>query len=499
MKYDYVIVGAGLCGLTQACVYALEGAKVCIVEKQRIPGGYIQTFSRKKYRFDTGFHYVGSTAPYKPMRQFLEYLGIFSQLKIHYYDDEAFFEIATSQQKFVVPSKLQLFYEKLCHTFPEDEQALHQFFDLIKSITSSFRWYDLDINKTYERFQQLPNYSLSQWMDKNFQSAWLKEILGAFSYNIALNPQEIPIVAYAICLDSIFDHPIWLYDGGDGLITPLMEKLQELDVDIYFSTKVEKLLCNKKRVYRVITNDKEIDTDFVISTIHPKLIMPMLDDSALRPLFKNNILEMKDSRGSFGVNIILKEELNIAPLNYIYVTPNRPYSGIYINSPSLLNEQIQPEIPYRARLNVCTFVDSQEFMKFKGTKFGKRPQEYKDLKQKYADYIIEDLQQYIPDLQEKIQDIYTSSPLTNEYYTGSVNGSAFGISHDISQQTIHRPPQRSRVKNLFFSGQSINMPGICGVVVNAFATAGLIIGEDYLFHKVLQNRSVERKELILRR
>ncbi|WP_372368030.1 phytoene desaturase family protein [Candidatus Uabimicrobium sp. HlEnr_7] len=487
MKYDYLIIGAGLSGLTQACIYALEGAKVCVIEKQRIPGGYIQTFSRKKYRFDTGFHYVGSTDPHKPMRRFLEYLNIFTNLKIHYYDDEACFEIATPRQKFVVPSKLDLFKEKLTSTFPEDAQAIQELFELVKTITSSFRWYHLDINKTYERFKSLPTYSLSQWMNERFTSQWLKEILGAFSYNIALNADEIPIVAYAICLDSVFDRTVWLYDGGDGLVAPLMEKVKALNVDLYFSTQVEKMLCEKKRVHSVVTScGKVLNSDFVISTIHPKLIVPMLDDSALRPIFKNNILEMKDSRGSFGLNIILKEELNIDALNYIYITKNRPYAGIYINSPSLLNDKIAAEVPYRPRLNVCTFVESEEFMAFKGSKFGKRPQQYKDLKQKYTDFILEDLQKYIPDLQDKISDVYSSSPLTNEHYTGSINGSAFGISHDISQQTIHRPPQRSRVKNLFFSGQSMNMPGICGVVVNAFTTAGLILGEDYLFHKILR-------------
>ena len=49
---------------------------------------------------------------------------------------------------------------------------------------------------------------------------------------------------------------------------------------------------------------------------------------------------------------------------------------------------------------------------------------------------------------------------------------------------MHRVQPRIRIKNLFLAGQSIHLPGICGVAVNAFYTASAILGHDRLFDKV---------------
>ena len=59
MKYDVVIIGSGLSGLQSAYILSREGFSVCLVEKQRILGGCLQTFSRCGTVFDTGMHYIG--------------------------------------------------------------------------------------------------------------------------------------------------------------------------------------------------------------------------------------------------------------------------------------------------------------------------------------------------------------------------------------------------------------------------------------------------------
>ena len=58
MKFDAVILGSGLGGLQCAYILAKSGKKVCVVEKNIVPGGCLQSFRRKGEVFDTGFHYV---------------------------------------------------------------------------------------------------------------------------------------------------------------------------------------------------------------------------------------------------------------------------------------------------------------------------------------------------------------------------------------------------------------------------------------------------------
>ena len=49
MKYDTIIVGGGIAGLTAAAYLSRAGQSVLVVEKQPKVGGLVQTFSRNGF------------------------------------------------------------------------------------------------------------------------------------------------------------------------------------------------------------------------------------------------------------------------------------------------------------------------------------------------------------------------------------------------------------------------------------------------------------------
>ena len=50
---------------------------------------------------------------------------------------------------------------------------------------------------------------------------------------------------------------------------------------------------------------------------------------------------------------------------------------------------------------------------------------------------------------------------------------------------------RSKVKNLFFTGQNVRVHGVLGVTVGAFVTCSVILGAEYLMNKV--NKEIKEK------
>ena len=57
-KYDVIIIGGGVSGLTLGALLAKAGLTCCIVEKEAQPGGYLAGFKRKGFHFDSAIHWL---------------------------------------------------------------------------------------------------------------------------------------------------------------------------------------------------------------------------------------------------------------------------------------------------------------------------------------------------------------------------------------------------------------------------------------------------------
>jgi all-trans-retinol 13,14-reductase len=68
-KYDTIVIGSGIGGLTVAALLAKEGEKVLVLERHYTAGGFTHVFTRKGYEWDVGIHHIGEckdrTAPSK--------------------------------------------------------------------------------------------------------------------------------------------------------------------------------------------------------------------------------------------------------------------------------------------------------------------------------------------------------------------------------------------------------------------------------------------------
>jgi phytoene dehydrogenase-like protein len=61
--FEVLVIGAGFGGLGAAIALAERGARVCLCETLRYPGGCASTFSRDGFRFDAGATLVSGLLP----------------------------------------------------------------------------------------------------------------------------------------------------------------------------------------------------------------------------------------------------------------------------------------------------------------------------------------------------------------------------------------------------------------------------------------------------
>jgi len=58
-KYDVVVIGSGVSGLTCACILGKLGKRVLVLEQHDRPGGCLHTFNEGGFKFSSGNHYIG--------------------------------------------------------------------------------------------------------------------------------------------------------------------------------------------------------------------------------------------------------------------------------------------------------------------------------------------------------------------------------------------------------------------------------------------------------
>jgi all-trans-retinol 13,14-reductase len=85
--------------------------------------------------------------------------------------------------------------------------------------------------------------------------------------------------------------------------------------------------------------------------------------------------------------------------------------------------------------------------------------------------LLRQLENDFPGIRNNIKEVYTSSPLTLRDYTGTKEGSMYGILKDKNYLEQTFISHRTKVPNLLFTGQNINSHGILGVAVSALITS----------------------------
>jgi len=126
----------------------------------------------------------------------------------------------------------------------------------------------------------------------------------------------------------------------------------------------------------------------------------------------------------------------------------------------------------------------EEVMKWQGTMKGQRGDEYEAFKQQKADLLLAELEKKYPGIKSSIYSYYTATPLTYEHYNAAPQGAGYGIEkdHNSIYKSIIMP--KTKIPNLFFTGQNLNMHGALGVTIGAVLTCTELLGTNYLINKI---------------
>jgi all-trans-retinol 13,14-reductase len=239
-----------------------------------------------------------------------------------------------------------------------------------------------------------------------------------------------------------------------------------------------------------INHSEKIEGKYFISNINPKTMLRISENIPLRPAYKKRIASIEDTLGIFTLYLAMKKNAfkYINSNYYVYKADNVwecarynhenwPRGYMMSLSPGYGNDQ------YTDAIMVNTYMNWKDVSPWEHTTVEKRGEDYIAFKKQKAEKLLDVLETDFPGIRSKIEAYYTSTPLTYRDYTGTFKGSMYGLLKDYNDPLKTMILPRTHIKNLFLTGQSINIHGVMGVTLGSILTCSELIGSQYLLNK----------------
>ena len=113
-----------------------------------------------------------------------------------------------------------------------------------------------------------------------------------------------------------------------------------------------------------------------------------------------------------------------------------------------------------------------------------RGESYEIFKKKYEEKVITCLEKIYPNIRSCIKSVHSSTPLTLRDYNAAPFGTMYGFQKDKRhplQSYIHT---KTNIKNLYLTGQSVNLHGVLGVTISALLTCFNFIDSKKLMDEI---------------
>ena len=480
-KYDMVIIGSGPGGLTSALILAKAGYKVLVLERHFIAGGGLHNFKRKGARFDTGIHYVGSLDDGQILNQMYKYLGILDSLHLQKMDEDCFDLISFGGKDYKLAQGFENFENSLITDFPEEEKAIRKFSKDIQDITGQEDLYNMRIpSEKGVSFNENIQKSVYEYLNKLTSNKDLQMVLASLNSLYAGKKESASLYTHAFITHHLVQSAYRFKHGSQELANVMVDKIRELGGEVLVRQEVNGFEYEGSNISAVLTAAGDrFECKNVISSTHPMITINMIEEGRLRKAYKNRIRSVENTFSSFGIYIKLKENslkhLNYNVQEYLdndtwgvdnYKASDFPAGYFACTSENKENEEMADT------LTAITLMDYAEVKKWEHTKVNKRGEDYLKFKEEKGERFIDLLERRFPDLRSKIETYYTSTPLTLRDYLAAEEGGMYGFLLDYRQPAKSFVPIKTRIPNLLFTGQNINLHGLLGTSMSALVSCG---------------------------
>jgi phytoene dehydrogenase-like protein len=497
MQYDYIIIGAGMGGLSVANFLAKYNKKVLVLEKHNIPGGLVTSFSRKGVHFDLGIHGLYELKEGQAIPQFMEFWNA-PQAEVKPYGGDLKCFIDEKEYNFEHGSVRESFLIQ----FPNNKDDVNRIFDVMETIiTEMFSGteapeppYDMNlfqlikfgmnVKKQRPMFMKYGNKDACKILDLLTDSDELKTAV----YSKAPYPMVFMSFAYMWWVNNKSYYPV---NGMQSIPDAAAEGLDRLGGELKLNTEVTEILIKDNTAYGVKTKDGTKYYGAVISNASPQFTYEWISDEVAAKKKMNKAISGRKIFEPVAALFMALDENKYCFDNFeaISILNKNDYSkktNEYTPETAPIVIYIYPQrTDDKFRSLVALIPISYEYHNYWETEDNrKRGEKYKTLKKEVEKILMDRISKYMgSDFIDAVIYHELSTPMTYERYTYSKNGSFMGWSAEQSQYGKFLK-QRTDIKNLYSVGQWV-FPG--------FGVAGVMASGYYLAKEILKSEGIDLK------
>jgi phytoene dehydrogenase-like protein len=408
-KYDVIVIGSGLAGMTLANKMARDGRSVLLLESHNKLGGFATWFKRNNgdHVFDVSLHGF-PVGMIKTCRKYWnkDIADRIHQIKsVRYINPQ--FNVDTDFTKVD-------FIKTLIEKFNVSENTVNDFFTEL----SQMNFYDNSNMTNGELFEKY-------FPGRNDITRFLLEpIVYANGSNL-----EDPAISYGIVFSNFMSKGVYIFKGGTDLMVSLMkEELLKNGVDIQLQARVEKVLIENNKCIGVQVKNHHIYSNAVVSNSNLKsTVFNLVGAEYFSDEFIAKASAVRLNTSSCQVYIGLKKDTSIPFIgDLIFTSIDETFSTELILSPkvgsqtfSVYYPEMRPELPPQYAIVSSSNARFSDWVNL-------NEEEYKAHKELLIERAITGLEKIIPDIRSKIGFIDAATPLTFKRYTLHIDGSSFG-------------------------------------------------------------------------
>lgn len=485
-----LIIGGGLGGLVTGALLTKEGFKVTVLEKNSIIGGGLQSFYRHNVEFPTGMHIFGGFSEGGNLKQIFDYLDITRKLHLVPTDADASDVVTISEDNatYNLPKGKENLINYLSTIFPDEAENIRNYIEKLFELSHEEDLFYLRESSSEPNFPTLSQDFLMPYnslIDRYISNPKLKRLLNYLSPLFGGVKGMTPAFLNAL-LSVLHINGTFQFAGGSQQMADLLkEVIENGGGKVIANEEVININVDNHLVTYVSTKrGNTYKADSYISDVHPDVLLRVISEKAFPTAFKKRLHSIPESSSSFKVYIKFKDgafRYVNHPSYYIDNQNDWPSQFMCVTPP------VENQGEFAKTMIVISPMEFEQVKRWEDTWTGHRGEDYETWKQEMTEKLLDLVEKIYPEIRSSIDFSFASSPLTIRDFYGNKYGSNYGFQKDSNDLMLSQMSVFTKVKNLFLTGQNVNIHGFCGVSVTAIETAEAIVGHNEIVRKINKN------------